>query len=149
MVTMWRFQWVWFHPDERRKGRLQAAWPFFRSMFGVFVPDDPWSAGMTAFMEKNGYLEELAEFVNRRERARSTMRTLTVNGSALDMPGLGARGNYPNLSEKRITKAVRDRLRQEHEPHTKVIVSCEAKQTGNTWEGQCWLDSVEHTWRLS
>ena len=148
MVTMWRFQWIWFHPDERRKGRLQAAWPFFRSMFGFFVPEDPWSAGMTAFMKKNGYLEELAEFVKQRERT-STIRTLTVNGSALDMPGLGARGSYPNLSEKRITKAVRNRLRQEHEPDTKVVVSCEAKQMGNTWEGQCWLDGAEHTWKLN
>lgn len=70
MVTMWRFQWVWFHPDERRKGRLQAAWPFFRSMFGFFVPDDPVSPGLVSFMEKNGYLAELAEFLAEREKKR-------------------------------------------------------------------------------
>jgi hypothetical protein len=70
MVTMWRFQWVWFHPDERRKGRLQAAWPFFRSMFGYFVPDLPWSPGMVRFMKKNGYLVELAEFLSEREKKR-------------------------------------------------------------------------------
>ena len=70
MVTMWRFQWVWFHPDERRKGLLQAAWPFFRSMFGFFIPDDPVSPGLVSFMEKNGYLAELAEFLAEWEKKR-------------------------------------------------------------------------------
>lgn len=70
MVTMWRFQWVWFHPDERRQGRLQAAWPFFRSMFGFFVPDDPVSSGLVNFMKKNGYLVELRKFLSEQQKKR-------------------------------------------------------------------------------
>ena len=70
MKSMWRFQWVWLHPDERRKGRLQAAWPFFRSMFGFFVPDDPVSPSLVSFMKKNGYLIELTGFLGEWDKNR-------------------------------------------------------------------------------
>lgn len=51
----WRLMWVWMHPYERRKGHLRMAWPFFRSMFGVFLPEPPYSVDFLAFMRKLGY----------------------------------------------------------------------------------------------
>ena len=64
--SMWSLKWVWIHPYERRRGRLSKAWPFFRSMFGVFVPDPPLSPGIIAFMRKVGYDKVLKAEVKRR-----------------------------------------------------------------------------------
>ena len=54
----------------------------------------------------------------------TAMPTLTVgNGFTTTLPGLGRNQNFPNLSEKRITKAVRAALRQKYgDEH--VEVSC-------------------------
>jgi hypothetical protein len=36
-VDRYILNWVWFHRDERRKGRLTRAWPYFAHRFGGFV----------------------------------------------------------------------------------------------------------------
>ena len=44
--SLWNLQWAWLLPDQRRKGHLTVAWPFFKSMFGLFVVEKPWSPAM-------------------------------------------------------------------------------------------------------
>ncbi len=66
-TDIWRLGWVWIHPFERRKGHFQAAWPFFRSMFGVFVPDTPISSEMVAFLKKIGYPQVVKEYLEERK----------------------------------------------------------------------------------
>lgn len=61
----WYLKWVWLHPYERRKGHLRTAWPFFRSMFGVFVPDAPISPALQEFMRKVGYEDVLKSELKR------------------------------------------------------------------------------------
>ena len=63
--SRWLLQWIWMHPYERRKGHLSIVWPFFRSMFGVFVPQSPRSPGMDSFMRKVGYFEVLKAEIER------------------------------------------------------------------------------------
>ena len=46
-------QWIWFHPYERRKGRLGKAWPYFESRFGKFIIEGPYSPAMKAFLGKH------------------------------------------------------------------------------------------------
>jgi hypothetical protein len=75
------------------------------------------------------------------------MPTLKVNGSSLDVPSLGVRKSFPHLSEKRITKAVRNRLREEYGLH-KVTVSCDAEPKGKSWQGRCSINGTFHTWTL-
>lgn len=65
------------------------------------------------------------------------MPTLTVgNGFTTTMPGLGRNRNFPNLSEKRITRAVRDAPRQQY-GDCGVEVSCSAAFERDQWVGAC------------
>lgn len=49
----WSLDWVWFHPYERRKGRLRAVWPMFRERYGVAFPlEFPLSSAMRAFVRQ-------------------------------------------------------------------------------------------------
>lgn len=58
----WGLQWIWFHPTQRRNGHLTAAWPFFRSMFDVFIPEPPLSIEMKSFLRKMDYITVLEEY---------------------------------------------------------------------------------------
>jgi hypothetical protein len=49
----WALAWIWFHPYERRKGRLSSAWDYFRLRFGDFFVEPPLSAAMEAFLRKH------------------------------------------------------------------------------------------------
>ena len=65
------------------------------------------------------------------------MPTLTVgNGFTTTIPGLGRNQNFPNLSEKRITRAVRDALREQY-GDGRVEVSCSAAFEKGEWVGAC------------
>jgi hypothetical protein len=51
--------WTWFHPDERRKGRLRRVWPYFEHRFGTFIDiKAPRTASMRMFLEKHGVLKK-------------------------------------------------------------------------------------------
>ena len=66
-AAFWKLDWVWLHPYERRKGHLQSAWPFFRSMFGIFIVQKPLSNAMKQFIKRIGYCEELKEEIKKME----------------------------------------------------------------------------------
>jgi len=71
------------------------------------------------------------------------MPHLVVEGRIFeaDLPGLGSRTPFLELSEKRVTKAVRQCLRGEFGPdRDDVTVSCAAHPNGrNQWTGRCRL----------
>jgi len=65
------------------------------------------------------------------------MPTLIVtNGFTEDLPGLGKITPFLALSEKRVTKAVRECLRHQY-GFSAVEVSCEAHVEKNEWQGWC------------
>ncbi len=55
--------------------------------------------------------------------------------------------NFPNLSEKRITKAVRGALRNEY-GHEHVEVSCAAAFGNGEWVGACDIQGEPQRYRL-
>ncbi len=59
----WWLMWVWFHPEYRRAGHLTAAWPLFESMFGVFIPEEPFSPSFLRFLQKQDYGKKLLEHI--------------------------------------------------------------------------------------
>lgn len=63
----WFLTWIWLHPYMRRRGHLKKAWPFFRSMFGIFFPEEPISNDLVRFMQKIGYDKVLMEEAKRRK----------------------------------------------------------------------------------
>ncbi len=74
--------------------------------------------------------------------------TLSVdNGFTASLDGLGRNQNFPNLSEKRVTKAVREALRA-HYGDGRIEVACDAMFERGEWVGACQIDSVEHAYRI-
>ncbi len=73
------------------------------------------------------------------------MPTLVVAKQSLSIPGLGKHQEFSRLSEKRVTKAVRGKLR-EHFP--KVKVSCAASLVGEIWTGECRIEDVPCPYRV-
>ena len=66
----WWLMWVWFHPDHRRNGHLTAAWPFFLSMFGVFVPQLPLSGSFARFLRKVKFDETIKPFLSKNKTSQ-------------------------------------------------------------------------------
>jgi len=76
------------------------------------------------------------------------MATLSVgNGFTATLDSLGRNQNFPNLSEKRVTKAVREALRG-HYGDDRVAVSCDALFERGEWVGACEIDSAAHGYRI-
>jgi hypothetical protein len=76
------------------------------------------------------------------------MPTLTVgNGFTTTIPGLGRNQNFPHLSEKRNTKAVRAALRDRY-GHQHVEVSCAAAFKSGAWVGACEIQGRPQAYRL-
>ena len=76
------------------------------------------------------------------------MPTLSVgNGFTTPLDGLGRNQNFPNLSEKRVTKAVREALRNQY-GDDRVAVSCDATFERGEWVGACEIDSAAHAYRV-
>ena len=69
------------------------------------------------------------------------------NGFRHELPGLGKNTPFRELSEKRVTKAVRECLRR-HYGQTAVEVSCEAHMSAGAWEGQCRIDGRQYPYRI-
>ena len=75
------------------------------------------------------------------------MATLSVgNGFTATLDGLGRNQNFPNLSEKRVTKAVREILRGHY--RDRVAVSCDAAFERGEWVGACEIDSAAHSYSV-
>ena len=69
------------------------------------------------------------------------------NGFKVELLGLGKNKLISDLSEKRITKAVREKLRNEY-GLLNVIVSCEADFFDKTWHGRCTINDVEYKYEI-
>ena len=75
------------------------------------------------------------------------MNTLKVsNGYGVILPNLGKTRDLPSLSERRITKTVRDELRKWYGPEN-VEVSCDATFHEGRWRGRCkiWAERFDYT----
>jgi hypothetical protein len=77
------------------------------------------------------------------------VRTLTVgNGYRASLSGLGRNRGFEELSQKRITKKVREVLRQKY-GLPNVEVSCAASLTTHGWQGSCKIYSEEFRYKIS
>ncbi len=77
------------------------------------------------------------------------MTTLTVsNGYQASLPGVGKIRGLRNLTEKRVTKAVREELRRWY-GFDDIEVTCEAALTAHGWEGRCKIHGEPLRFKLS
>jgi len=70
------------------------------------------------------------------------------NGYRAEMHGLGRNKSLRNLSEKRITKAVREKLRSRY-GHNNVTVSCSANFRKNKWIGNCSINKKSYQYEIT
>lgn len=70
------------------------------------------------------------------------------NGLIRPMPGLGRHQHFDNLSEKRISKAVRKLLRDVY-GFCDVQVTCAAEFIEGTWHGKCQIDGAAFGFQIS
>ena len=74
---------------------------------------------------------------------------IVSNGYHVGMFGLGKKKILQQLSEKRITQAVRKTLRAQYEPkHMKVVVSCHAVLSDKQWRGKCCIHGQFYVWTI-
>jgi hypothetical protein len=77
---------------------------------------------------------------------KPTARLVLSDIRKLDIPGLGSQREFRQLSQKRITKAVRAALREQY--GTDVEVSCSATCNGGIWAGTCRVNGTSYSYRL-
>lgn len=76
------------------------------------------------------------------------MPTLIIsNGQSIYLQGLAKNKPLPQLSQKRITTAVRAAIRQ-HYGITNVIVSCSADYQQTHWLGQCEIHGLKYDYKI-
>lgn len=76
------------------------------------------------------------------------MVTLIVpNLVHVKIQGLGRRVLFSHISEKRVTRSVRDALRIKFGEGA-VVVSCSAIYRDQVWVGSCSIHNVEHQYTL-
>ena len=76
------------------------------------------------------------------------MPTLRVsNGFVVPLPGLGRVQQFARLSQKRVTRCVRDELRRAFSPG--VIVSCTASFVDGLWRGSCRIGGQSFVYSIS
>jgi hypothetical protein len=74
--------------------------------------------------------------------------SLTMDRSrSVSLPGLGKNTDFSELSQKRVTKAVRQALRDRFGLRN-VEVSCSATFNGTEWVGTCEIDGERHVYRI-
>lgn len=77
------------------------------------------------------------------------MSILTIsNGYRVPLLRLGRNRPIQNLSQKRVTKAVREELRR-HYGLSNVEVCCAAKLTPDGWRGSCKIYEEEFTYGIA
>lgn len=69
------------------------------------------------------------------------------NGFSKDIPGSGKIRPFRELSPKRITRCVRETLREEY-GKVDVLVECFADFKGEIWEGSCRINWESHIYRV-
>ena len=69
------------------------------------------------------------------------------NGYRVEMHGLGEIVPLRNLSEKRITKAVRKKLRSKY-GHDNVTVSCSVDFKNDRWIGKCSINKKSYQYKI-
>ena len=74
-------------------------------------------------------------------------RLVVMNTKAIDIPGLARHRAFDKLSQKRITKAVRDTLRAKYGTDN-VEVSCTAVWKQGMWTGDCWINGEKCLYRV-
>jgi hypothetical protein len=70
-----------------------------------------------------------------------------ANGYRVALPDLGRNQRFADLSEKQITRAVRDALRHKY-GMARVWVSCEATFERDAWRGNCGIDGGHYDYRV-
>jgi hypothetical protein len=78
---------------------------------------------------------------------KPTARLVLSDIRKMDIPGLGSQRAFRELSQKRITKAVRAALREEYGPDN-VEVSCSATCYHGIWSGKCRINGTPYSYRL-
>jgi 23S rRNA C2498 (ribose-2'-O)-methylase RlmM len=78
--------------------------------------------------------------------ARLVVSNPTMSDLAIEIIDLARYKSLHELSEKRITKAVRDALRKQG--CAGVEVSCSASLSGDVWVGKCRIDGISFDYRL-
>ena len=73
------------------------------------------------------------------------MPTLIVANRSFQIPGLGRHQEFATLCEKRVTKAVRGKLREHFQT---IEVSCSASLVGAMWTGECRIEDVPYPYRV-
>jgi hypothetical protein len=71
----------------------------------------------------------------------------SISTQELQIDGLGRRKPLRELSDKRITMAVRQVLRKQF-GFDNVMVPCATLQRDGTWVGECLLDEVKFNYRV-
>ena len=69
------------------------------------------------------------------------------NGYRVEMHGLGKTVPLRNLSEKRITEAVRKKLRSKY-GHNNVTVSCSVDFKKDKWIGKCSITKKSYQYEI-
>lgn len=77
------------------------------------------------------------------------MPTLKIskNNYIGNLQDLGKIVTFCKLSEKRITRAVRNKIREDFK-NLNISVSCSANFKSNKWEGICWIDDIEYQYEI-
>jgi hypothetical protein len=77
------------------------------------------------------------------------MSTLIVgNGYQTSLPGLGRNRGFQNLSQKRVSKAVRENLRK-HYGLLNVEVGCTPELASDGWHGSCKLYEEKFHYKIT
>jgi len=74
-------------------------------------------------------------------------RLAIMHGDDIDIPGLGSNKAVPELSQVRITTAVREALRIRYGLEN-VRVCNAATLRAQVWRGRCWIDGTEHPYSV-
>jgi len=74
-------------------------------------------------------------------------RLVVMNTKDIDIPGLARHRAFDKLSQKRITKAVRDTLRAKYGTNN-VEVSCAAVWKQGMWTGHGWINGEMCLYRV-
>ena len=78
--------------------------------------------------------------------ARLVVTNQMMSDLAIEIPGLARQKPLHELSQKRITKAVRDALRQQD--CGEIEVSCSATLSQDIWIGSCRINGIKFGYRL-
>lgn len=74
-------------------------------------------------------------------------RLIVGHTQRFDIPGLARNRKFSALSQKRVTKAVREILR-DHYGDERIRVSCTVDLNYGMWEGICWIDGIRQSYQL-